>query len=453
MKRQPSLKTTAQRFANDRRGTVAIVFAGALVPIIAVVGISVDYSRASHASVQLQSAVDAAAMAGAVSKAATVAGRTSAAHNTFDANAASFKHGISVTREATPGAGNITVTATATIPTVFMKLMNTNQLTSTASSTVHYGGKKLELAIVLDTTGSMNDRTVGTTTKLDELKAAIPTILDIVMPGGNTKVALVPFADLINVGSTNTSLLTGRVSPWQNNRCVLERKNGPRPNESAPNNNTNEFWIRTNNNNCNHVKPITPLTGDRATLDTAMTGLTAAGGTSGHLGIQWGWYAISPLWTGRWPTASTPVAYADESTMKAIVVLTDGNFTMFHLKPNGTSANCDGRTDCPDSRSEARSFCDAIKTPLDANGKPAVKIFTIGFGLEPAWSGDGQKSRHTMQYCASTVDGTSETAANLLGANVPKHFYFPVTEQDLKDAFSSIGNALTEAVNKPRFTN
>lgn len=457
MSQSTKLKTTAQRFAADRKGTVAMLFAGALVPVIAVVGIAVDYSRASHARIQLQSAVDAAAMAGAVSKNITTAGRTTAAEGSFDANAASFKHNMSVTRSAAPGAGNITVTATATVPTVFMKLMNTNEITMTANSTVHYGGKNLELAIVLDTTGSMNGSSGnGFNTKLDDLKAAVPTILDIVMPAGssNTRVALVPFATYVNVGSTNTADLTGRAYPYQYKQCVLERKNGSRPNEDAPDNNSDEFWIQTNNNNCSSTKPITPLTSNRATLDAAMQDLTASGSTSGHLGIQWGWHAISPLWSGRWPAASTPVAYTDDTTMKAIVVLTDGNFTEFHRRADRSSPSCNGGSDCYESRKEAKDYCDAIKTRLNSDGDQAVKIFTIGFGLEPSSSYNGQKARETMTYCASDIDPeASEYNNSGEGEQRTKHFYFPVTEQDLKDAFASIGNALTEAVNKPRFTN
>ncbi len=449
------LQAGIRSFAGDRKGTVAMMFAGAFIPVIAVVGIAVDYSRASNVRVQLQAATDAAAMAGAVSKSETTAARTAAAEYSFDANTTNIKHGATVTRTATPGSGEVTVTSTATVPTVFMKLVGTSEMTMTTESTVHYAGgtKKLEIALVLDTTGSMNGTTSGSTTKLDELKAAVPMILDVVMPAGSstTKVAMVPFATYVNVGSTNTAQLTGRVSPYQTMRCVLERKHGSRPTESAPDNGVDEFWIKTSNSSCSSTKPIIPLTTNRSTIDQAVSNLTASGSTSGHLGVQWGWHAISPEWSSRWPAGSEPVAYTDATTIKAIVVLTDGNFTEFHRKENQSAAYCTGGSDCPESRAEAKSYCDAIKLKLDADGQEAVMIFTIGFGLEPESSSAGQKARDTMKYCASYDQNDPETDLTLK----KKHFYFPLTQQDLEDAFTSIGDALIEAIgNKnPRLSN
>lgn len=446
------VRAAKQRFASDRKGTVAMIFTFALLPIVGAVGLAVDYSRAISVRGQLQAAVDGAAMAGAVSKNTTPAARETAANNTFDANVANAKHGATFTRSATPGAGQFSFNATATVRTLFMQLVTgTTDLTIDAASTVNFGGKNLELAIVLDTTGSMNDSVGNGQTKLDALKAAVPTILDIVMPTGSTnaKVALIPFAKYVNVGSTNTALLTGRVAPYQNMQCVLERKHGSRPNESAPDINNDEFWIKTSNSSCSSIKPITPLTSNRAVLDTAMQNLSAGGGTAGHLGVQWAWHAISPLWASRWPAGSAPVGYTDSTTMKAIVVLTDGNLTEFHRRQNKTSSSCNGTSDCLESRTEAKNYCDAIKTHVDADNKEAVRIFTIGFGLESASTSDGQKARETMKYCASYDQNDPETDLTLK----KKHFYFPVTEQDLQAAFANIGNSLTEAVNKPRFTN
>lgn len=449
------LRAGLNSFAGDRNGTVAMMFAAAFVPVVAVVGIAVDYSRASHASVQLQAAADAAAMAGAVSKNTSNAARTAAAEQSFDANTTHLKHNVTVTRTATPGTAEMTVTATATVPTVFMQVVGTSEITMSAQSTVHFGGanKKLEIAMVLDTTGSMNGTTSGSTTKLDELKAAVPMILDVVMPAGssNTRVAMVPFATYVNVGSTNTSQLTGRVSPYTTKQCVLERKNGTRPNESAPDNGVDEFWIRTSNSSCSSTQPIIPLTTNRSTIDTAVAGLTASGATSGHLGIQWGWHAISPEWSSRWPSGSAPVSYTDPDTIKAIVMLTDGNFTEFHRNQNQSSAYCTGGSDCPESRAEAKSYCDEIKTRLNADGEEAVMIFTIGFGLEPETTYDGQMARDTMKYCASYDKNDPETDLTLK----KKHFYFPVTQEDLEAAFSSIGDALIEALNNnnPRLSN
>lgn len=50
---------------SDRRGNVAVLFGLAAVPIMGVMGVAVDYTRASHYRAILQSAVDTAALGGA----------------------------------------------------------------------------------------------------------------------------------------------------------------------------------------------------------------------------------------------------------------------------------------------------------------------------------------------------------------------------------------------------
>jgi hypothetical protein len=53
-----------RRFADDRRGSVGIVFALALVPLLAAAGAALDYSRAAQTRAALQAVVDAAVLSG-----------------------------------------------------------------------------------------------------------------------------------------------------------------------------------------------------------------------------------------------------------------------------------------------------------------------------------------------------------------------------------------------------
>jgi Flp pilus assembly protein TadG len=108
------------RFASDRRGAVAIFFAFALVPLLAVAGITMEYSRSTRALADLQSAVDGAALA---------AGKgvldlnqrdvTQVARAAFD-TAFRPESGVSVTRfKATQKAERLTVEAEANVPSIF----------------------------------------------------------------------------------------------------------------------------------------------------------------------------------------------------------------------------------------------------------------------------------------------------------------------------------------------
>ena len=51
-----------RRFASAREGNVAVIFAFALLPVIASVGAAVDYSRANSVKADLQAALDSTAL-------------------------------------------------------------------------------------------------------------------------------------------------------------------------------------------------------------------------------------------------------------------------------------------------------------------------------------------------------------------------------------------------------
>ena len=57
-------RTAFARFRKDNRGSIAVQFAVALLPILAIVGASVDFSRASRFRTGLQAAMDSAVLAG-----------------------------------------------------------------------------------------------------------------------------------------------------------------------------------------------------------------------------------------------------------------------------------------------------------------------------------------------------------------------------------------------------
>ena len=49
------------RFAHDRRGAVALIFAGSLLPLVMLIGLSIDYSFYVQARSQLELASETAA--------------------------------------------------------------------------------------------------------------------------------------------------------------------------------------------------------------------------------------------------------------------------------------------------------------------------------------------------------------------------------------------------------
>jgi Flp pilus assembly protein TadG len=61
-------RTLETHFLQDRRGSVSLFFAALLLPIVMVIGLALDYGRATNTQVALQRATDAAALAAAVAK-------------------------------------------------------------------------------------------------------------------------------------------------------------------------------------------------------------------------------------------------------------------------------------------------------------------------------------------------------------------------------------------------
>ena len=139
--RRNSLRVRA--FIFDRRGSIAIQFGLLAVPMIAFVGLAIDYSRAVAAREALKQVVDAAAIAGARLPATTSEQRYNAASKMLNASLATARlTGASADIQATNA--RVVVTANYTLKTGFMGILGTTELTvaakSSAQSQVENGG-------------------------------------------------------------------------------------------------------------------------------------------------------------------------------------------------------------------------------------------------------------------------------------------------------------------------
>lgn len=123
-----------RRFWSDRRGNVAVLFGLAAVPIIGVMGVAVDYSRASHYRTLLQSAVDTAALAGATATSNKAIRDT--VDSVMDATlpGGSGPNGMHFNTDIDPD--SVTVTARAKVPTTIAAIFRSNvpiKVSATAS--------------------------------------------------------------------------------------------------------------------------------------------------------------------------------------------------------------------------------------------------------------------------------------------------------------------------------
>lgn len=190
----------------DERGNVAMIFGLMLIPMCGLVGGAVDYSRANRVKTELQSAVDAAAIAGLRAQGTTTQ-RIAVATASFKANyypsVASNDPSASLTPQVTIAGDTVTVVATQNVETMFLSVIGTDFNAVSAESVVEKsGGHKVEVAMMVDLTGSMGATRNGTT-KIAALKLAGADLLDILFPTGNSdlvKVGIAPMADYVNAG-------------------------------------------------------------------------------------------------------------------------------------------------------------------------------------------------------------------------------------------------------------
>lgn len=191
------------RFARDTRGNAAILFGLTIIPIILIVGVAVDYGRAITVRSAMSDAADAAALAiGSWTDLADTE-LEKKAQQFYQANyASSLSSDIKSNFKVNFVGDDIVVTATASVPTTFLRLANLNSLDIGTTNTITTRQRNIELALVLDTTGSM-----ANSGKMSALKSAAKAMVDDLFGkqsiSDTLDVSVVPFAAAVNVGQDN----------------------------------------------------------------------------------------------------------------------------------------------------------------------------------------------------------------------------------------------------------
>jgi Flp pilus assembly protein TadG len=185
---QGRLTALLRRFRSNSSGNIAVIFAIALLPILTAIGAATDYSMATRMKAKMQSAADAAAVA-SISKnsagylaASTMTGNGSVAAGLTDAqnifngnlNAVSGYGSLSLNGTTVTKTGivlNSVVQFSATVPTVFMKVLGYQNLTiSGVSKATSSLPPYLDFYLMLDLSGSMGlPSTNGEQTRLSNI--------------------------------------------------------------------------------------------------------------------------------------------------------------------------------------------------------------------------------------------------------------------------------------------
>jgi Flp pilus assembly protein TadG len=333
-----SALTLGRRFADDERGTFAMLLGLMFSVMLGILGIAIDYGRAIHTEDRLTNSLDAAALA---------AGRALIDGNMSDDEIKdmalkrleeNFKSG-----GGTPGSltatemtlnratGAVTINTTAVVPTTFTSLFGVPSFTMPRDVAAIFDQQDIELAIQLDITGSMRGQ------KLQDLKEALngkfadryndgsnpdeQGLFDILLPdqkGTNkVRIALAPYASGVNLGVAAAKEVTN--DRHSGSGCTYDR---------AGSETTDDFvgsgtYFKgkadiTGERDCPPNNTVRPMTegannkADREALKAEVDSYAVSTSTAGQLGSNWAWNLIAPKWGDFWKKhwgATAPVAY------------------------------------------------------------------------------------------------------------------------------------------------
>lgn len=176
--------------------------------VVGAVGVAVDTGRSQMAQAKLQNAVDAAGLAAGATLSST--DLTAVATKYINLNFSGSNLGATlgtVTTSLSEDKKTLTVNASAEVPTTITKILGKENVSIHATTEVTRSNKGLELALVLDTTGSMAG------SKLTALKTSAHDLVDILFgtsaTGENLWVGVVPFSQTVNIGAGRTDWLDG----------------------------------------------------------------------------------------------------------------------------------------------------------------------------------------------------------------------------------------------------
>ncbi len=368
------------RILRDRKGGVAPMLALAIIPLIGGIGAAVDYSRANLVRTAMQSALDSSALM--LSKdAQTLSGAELAAKATSYFNAMFQRpeaSNVQVTQEfSSPVQGNfnLKVNGSATVNTMFWRLLGQEQINITASGEVTWGIKKLNLALALDNTGSMSSAN-----KMTELKAAAHNLLTTLKKAektpGDIKVSIIPFAVDVNVGTSNVNADWIDWSDWEANNGTCSRSSYSSSQSNCTSHNgvwtpkAHSFWNgcvmdRDQNNDVMNTATaagspavkyrahqasacptaMMPLSYDWTALNSKIDAMTPTGNTNVTIGLQVGWQTLSPVAPFNAPAAAPDLD-------KVLIVLTDGTNTQNRWTSSSTSIDARTQKACDNAKAD-----------------------------------------------------------------------------------------------------
>ncbi len=464
-----------KRFHDDERGVFAVIFGVLALVLVASSGAVVDFVGVQNARGLAQSSLDSATLAlHSEINDLTEGEIQSLAQSLLDERMAVLNLSATVeTVSVDTNEGTLFMEARFAYPTTFLAMIGISNIHTRIHAEVTSKSLNIEVALVLDSTGSMNGR------KMTALKNSANLLVTELMPDAENpgiSIGLVPFNRYVNIGMGNRNEPGLDIEPnytwtpagqqcWNtypndNRRCDRRRvtrtcyndgvpyscqrwqyynctgSRGERVRQCRPQRTRNFRWfgcmasrhvipldtvdenylvnpvpgVIRHWNTC-RVTPMTELTSTRQDITNGIRAMRARDATYIPTGLMWGWRLLSP--SIPFPN---PNAYGGDNK-KIIILMTDGENTIspgtnwtFH---DGGNHHTHRRSNTAVANAKTIEICGNIKDE-------EIIVYTIAFEVSD------NAIRTILSDCAGN------------GGR-----YFDATDAaSLQDAFAEIANDL-----------
>lgn len=355
----------SRRFARAEDGVMAPQILFFFFMMLLVGGVAVDVMRFETKRVAVQNTMDRATLAAASLEQDLTP--QDVVNDYFDkAGLASELDSVTVTE----GMNYRIVQAKATVKSgnYFMSMMDVPYLEAQNRSQAEQRVTNVEIALVLDVSGSM----YNSYSRITNLKSAAKDFIDTVLDAdteNKISIAIVPYNGQVNIGPDFYSKFTKSDAHSYTSSYCLDLPTSTYANTTLsrttayPQTPFGDAWSAISSKSTGYTnlegpaydssrglysnvwcQPVAanyvrPFSNNRSTMKSQIDALVAVGATSIDLGMKWGAFLLDPssrsingelASSGKVPSyfSTRPADYGDVETLKVVVLMTDGeNFT------------------------------------------------------------------------------------------------------------------------------
>jgi Flp pilus assembly protein TadG len=457
----------AGSFAGDRSGNFAMLTGVIASMLMLSVGLGVNVAQSYQLKSSLQNALDAAVTSTARDLTTGVIEPEDARKMVeaflgvnSDAKFATTEQFVLEKLVIDKTARTVEATASANVNLAFPFFSTKDPRVSVSSAAV-YSDKTIEVAMMLDVTGSMGGQ------KIEDLRTAATSAVKALLGSQDQKtprvrIAIVPYAEAVNTGELASNTVFVEVEGGSNlpplqeapiaastgdrlDNCATERKdkNGKAdfsddgPYTERQNKKGKIYLAKVNRDDRISSNPKTgktmcpeaaliPLTADKQKLLDTIDKFRADGVTAGGIAAQWGYYMLSPKWRSAIQDAGMgegPADHNPKKIAKVAILMTDGQFnTAFAGVRDG-----DKRQGPPQMQqgAKARKYAESLCANMKGDG---IEVFTIGFDLNNTEMRKSEKdqAKSVLKNCSSPDTSSVQ------------HYYEAADGEALDAAFDAI---------------